>query len=168
MVKQAGKVTVKRGYTKTIEVEVEDLNAYGSHDELLINPEFLEQVENKLEVADPEHDGGMDFKSVEVYERKTAMEKPPLGVMPKQIAVELFMKQRYEDLAGAIARYKEREMKPKKAWVKEYNQLHRCMCEMADEAQERERPKFRVEVKKVGTMQDFFDMLKEIHNGQTK
>ena len=57
-----------------------------------------------------------------VFDKKTdnlPIEKPPLGIMTKQVYDEI----RFEDLCGAISRYLTRGLEIPLEWIEEYNGL---------------------------------------------
>lgn len=51
--------------------------------------------------------------------RRTKMEKPPLGLMPRKVAERL----RFQDVCGAITRYYMANKKIPIEWIVEYNDL---------------------------------------------
>ena len=54
---------------------------------------------------------------------KNKLERPPLGVMPKDIYYERIRIDRFNDLCGAISRYYDAGMKINVDWIIEYNEL---------------------------------------------
>ena len=82
---------------------------------------FVVDVEAETEVYISERESTCGHHSS--VEPKFHIKRPPLGIVPEELAHNRYTPERISDLAAAIARYCEAKLPIKNEWIEEYNRL---------------------------------------------
>jgi len=51
------------------------------------------------------------------------IQKPPIGLIPKEIYYEISQRERFDDVCAAIQRYYHSRLNINPEWIEEYNEL---------------------------------------------